>query len=130
MHNVSERRLFDLTVSAIYYYRPIQPLIPTETIFLWLDGFSPLIGLFTNPNHTKSESHSDNCEMSREDNEMSWTKKIPPTNSNRIKSESHGDICSKNYRDTSDGVGIQELLWNNLKGFIDNCDISRLNKLT
>ncbi len=69
--NAPERRLFDLAVSAIDYHRPIRPPAPTELIFLWLDGLSPLIGPPTNLNRTESESHSDNCDMGRDGNEVS-----------------------------------------------------------
>ncbi len=65
-----ERRLFDLVVSAIDYHWPIRPPTPTESIFLWLDRFSPLVGPPTDPNRPESESHSDNCDMGREGNEV------------------------------------------------------------
>ncbi len=124
--NAPERRVFDLPVSAVDYYRPIRPPIPTELIFFWLDGLSPLVGPPTDPNRTKSESHSDNCDMGREDNEVSWIEEMPPSDPDRTKSESHGDICSKNHCDISDGVGVQQLLLDNSKGLIDNCDIGRV----
>ncbi len=101
-----ERSLFDLAVLAIDYHWPIQPPTPTKLIFLWLDGLSPLVGLPTNPNRTESESHSDNCNMGGEGNEVSWTEEMPPSDPNRIESESYGDICSKNHRDISDRVGV------------------------
>ncbi len=68
--NAPEKRLFDLAVWAINYHRPIRPPTPTESIFLWLDGLSLLVGLPTNPNRNESESHSDNCDMGREGNEV------------------------------------------------------------
>ncbi len=68
--NTPERILFDLAVLAIDYHRPIQPPTPTESIFLWLDRLSPLVGPSTDPNRTESESHSDNYDMGREDNEV------------------------------------------------------------
>ncbi len=121
-----EKRLFDLVVLAIDYHRLIQPPTPTKSIFLWLDGLSPLVGSPTNPNRTESESHSDNCDMGREDNEVSWTEEMSPSNPNRTKSESHGDICSKNHHDISDGVGVQQLLSDDSKSLINNCDIGRV----
>ncbi len=51
---------------------------------------------------------------------------MPPTNLNRTESESYSDICSKNHRDISDGVSIQQLLLDNSKSPIDNCDIGRV----
>ncbi len=69
--NATERRLFDLAISAIDYHWPIRPPTPTESIFLWLDGLSPLVGPTTDPNRIESESHSDNCDMGKESNEVS-----------------------------------------------------------
>ncbi len=69
--NAPERRLFDLAILAIDYHQPIRPPTPTESIFLWLDGLSPLVGPPTNPNRTESESHSNNYDMGREGNEVS-----------------------------------------------------------
>ncbi len=66
-----ERRLFDLAISAIDYYRPIRPLTPTESIFLLLDGLSPLVGPPINHNRTESESYSDNCDIGKKDNKVS-----------------------------------------------------------
>ncbi len=66
--NVPEKRLFDLAVSAIDYHWPIRPLTVTESIFLWLDGLGSLVGLFIDPNRTKSESYSDICDMGKEGN--------------------------------------------------------------
>ncbi len=121
-----EKRLFDPLVLAIYYHRPIRPPTPTKSIFLWLDGLSPLVGPPTNPNLTKSESHSDNCDMGREGNEVSWTEEMPPRDPDCTESESHGDICSKNHRNISNGVGVQQLWSNNSKCPIGNCDIGRV----
>ena len=104
--NTCEKKLFDLAVLAIDYYRPIQPFIPTKSIFFWLDGWSPLVGPPTNPNHTKSESHSDNYNISRKGNKMSWTEEILPTDLNCTKNKSHGNICRKTYYNTSDEVSI------------------------
>ncbi len=101
-----ERRLFNLAVLAIDYHRPIRPPTPTKSIFLWLDGLSPFVGLPTNPNRTKSESHNDIFDMGREGSETSWTEEMPPSDPNRTESESYGDICSKNHRDISDRVGV------------------------
>ncbi len=70
-NDAPERRLFNLAVSAIDYHRLIRPFTPTKSIFLWLDGLSPLVGPLTNPNRTESESHSDNCDMGKEGNEVS-----------------------------------------------------------
>ena len=55
---------------------------------------------------------------------------MPPTDSDGTKSESHGEICSKNHHNISDGVGVQELLLGNSTGFIDNCDIGRVDEVT
>lgn len=49
-----------------------------------------------------------------------------PTNPDYIESKSHSNICNKNYRNISDGVGIQELLSNNSKSPIDNYNIGRV----
>ncbi len=124
--DTSEKKLFNLGVSAIDYHQPIRPPTSIELIFLWLDGLSPLVGPPTDLNRTESESHSDNCDISREGNEVSWTEEMPPSDPNRIKSESHGDICSKNHRDIIDGVGVQQFLSDNSKGPIDNCDMGRV----
>lgn len=59
-----EKRPFDLGVSTIDHYRSIQPFILTELIFLELNRLSPLVGLTTNHNFTKSKSYSNNCDMS------------------------------------------------------------------
>ena len=91
---------------------------------------SPLVSLSTNPNHTKDESYSDNCDIGRESNEVSWTKEMPPINPDYTKSKSHSDICSKNHRNISDRIGIQELLSDNSKSLIDNCDIGRVDEMT
>ncbi len=87
-----ERKLFDLAVSAIDYHRPIRPLTSTESIFIWLNGLSPLVSLLTDPNRTKSESHSDNSDIGREGNEVSWIKEMPPSDPDCTESKSHGDI--------------------------------------
>ncbi len=131
LSNAPERRLFDLSISAIDYHRPIRPPRPIESIFLWLDELNPLVGPHTNPNRTKSESYSDNCDIDREGNKVSWTEEMLSTDPNCIESESHGDICSKNPRNISDGVGVQQLLLDDSKGPIENCDISRVgDKMT
>ncbi len=91
-----------------------------------LDGLSPFVGPPTDPNHTKSESYTDNSDMGREGNEVSWTEEMSQTNPDRNKSESHSNICSKNHRDISDRVGIQQLLSDNSKSPINNCDICRV----
>lgn len=52
---------------------------------------------------------------------------MPPINSNCIQSKSHVEICTKNYHGISHGVSVQELLSNNSKLFIDNCDIARVD---
>ena len=87
---------------------------------------SPLVDLPTNPNRTKNKSHSNNYDIDKEDNEVSWTEKMPSTNPNCTKSKSHSDICSKNHYNISDEVDIQELLSDNSKGPINNCDIGRI----
>ncbi len=51
---------------------------------------------------------------------------MPPSDPDRTGSESHGDICSKNYRDIIDRVGVQQLLSDDSKSPIDNCDIGRV----
>ncbi len=86
---------------------------------------SPLVGPPTDPNHTESESNSDNCDIGKEGNEVSWIEEMPPSDPNRTKSESHSDICSKNHRNISDGVGVQQLLSDDSKDHIDNCDLDR-----
>ena len=55
---------------------------------------------------------------------------MPPTDPDCTKSKSHGNICSKNHCDTSEEVDIQELLSNNSKYHIDNCDISQVDEVT
>ncbi len=64
--------------------------------------------------------------MGREGNEVSWTEEMPPSNLDHTESKSHGYICSKNHRDISDRVGVQQLLSDNSKSLIDNCDIGRV----
>ena len=68
--------------------------------------------------------------MSKDNNEVSWTKEIPPTDPDLTKSESHNDICSKNHRNTSDGMGVWKLLSDNSKSPIDNYDIGKVDKVT
>ncbi len=121
-----ERKLFNLAVLAINYHSPIRTPIPTKSIFLWLNGLSPLVGPLTDPNYIKSKSHNDNCDIGREGNEVSWTEEMPPTDPNRTKRKSHSDICSKNHCDISDRVGVQQLLSDDSKGPITNYDISRV----
>ena len=104
--NISKKKLFDLVILAIDYYWPIQPSIPTKSIFFWLDRLNLFVGLPTNLNRIKSESHNNNCDMGREDNKMFWTKEMPPTNPNCTESKSHGNICSKNHHNISNKVGI------------------------
>ncbi len=123
--DVPEKRRFDLVISAIDYYWPIQPPIPTESIFLWLDRLSLLVGPSTDPNCTKSESHSDNSDMGKEANEVFWLEEMPSTNPSCSKSECQDDICSKNHYDISNRVCIQEPLSDNSKGPINNCDIGK-----
>ncbi len=57
---------------------------------------------------------------------MSWTEEMPLSVPDCTKSKSHGDICSKKHRDISQRVCIQQLLSNDLKDPIDNCDIGRV----
>ncbi len=64
--------------------------------------------------------------MSRDGNKVSWTEEMPPTDPNHTRSKSHGDICSKNHRDINDGVGVQQLLSDNLKDPINNFDIGKV----
>lgn len=65
--DAAEKRLFNHTIEAIDYYWPVRPLISTELLFLWLAQLSPLIGLATDPNYTKSKSFSNNCSKSNSD---------------------------------------------------------------
>lgn len=65
--------------------------------------------------------------MGRDDNEVTWTKKMLPTNPNCTKSKSHSNICHKNYYNINDKVIIQELLLDNSKDFIDNCNVTRVD---
>ncbi len=125
--DVSEKKLFYLTILAIDYYRPLQSPILTELIFLQPDRLNSLVGLLNNPNRTKSQSHNDNCNMGKEGNKMFWTEKIPSTNPNYTKSKSQDDIYSKNHYDISDGAGIQQLLSDNSKGSIKNFDIGKVD---
>ncbi len=57
---------------------------------------------------------------------MFWTEEIPLIDPDCTESESHGDIYSKNHCNISDGVGIRQLLSNDSKDPIDNCDIGRV----
>lgn len=120
--DATKRKLFNLPVSAIDYYRLIQPPTPTKSIFLKLNRLSLLIGLPTNPNCTKDKSHSHNCDMGRVGN----AKEMPPTDLNRTESKSYDNICSKNHYNKSDGIGVQELLLDNSKGYINNYDIGKV----
>lgn len=89
------------------------------------------VGLPTNPNQTKSESHSDSYNIGKEDNKMFWIKKTSPTDPNYTKSKSQSDICSKKCRNISNEIDIQEFLSDNLKDLIDNCDIGKVgNEMT
>ncbi len=65
--------------------------------------------------------------MRREGNEISKTEKIPLTDPDFSESEIHGDICSKNHYNISDGIDIEQLLSDNSKGSIDNCDIGKVD---
>ena len=53
--DAAEKRLFNCAVEAIDYYCPIQPPMSTKSVFLWLAQLSPLVGLSTDPNRTKSK---------------------------------------------------------------------------
>ena len=59
--NTAEKRLFDRTIEAIDYHCPVRLPTPTKSVFLWLVQSSPLVGLSTDPNCTKSKSLGDNC---------------------------------------------------------------------
>ena len=48
-----------------------------------------------------------------------------PTNSNYTKSKSYNDICNKNHTNINDEVGVQQLLFKDLKSLIGNCNISK-----
>ncbi len=104
----------------------------------WTEKMPP-----TNPNCTKSESHSNICsknhcdingkvsvqqllsdnskgpiknyEKSRVDDKITWIEEIPPTNPDYTKSESHDNNCDNN-RD-GDRVGGEEQGSDNLEGF-------------
>ncbi len=52
---------------------------------------------------------------------------MPSTNPDCTKNKSHGDIYGRNYRNISDGVGVQKLLSNDSKGLINNGDIDRVS---
>ena len=95
-------------------------------IFLWFDGLTPLVGLSINLNYTKNESYSDNCNIGKESNEISWIEKIPLINPNCTERKSYNDICSKKPHDINNGVGIQKLLLENLKNLINNYNIGRV----
>ncbi len=125
-NNVPEKKPFNLVDLAIDYHWPIRPLTPTESIFFWLEKLSLLVGLPTDFNCTKSDNHSDNCDIGRESNEVFWIEEMPSTDPDHTESKSHGDICSKNYYNISDGVGIQQLLLDDSKCPINNCDIGRV----
>ena len=51
---------------------------------------------------------------------------MPPTDFNYTKSKSHGNICSKNYHNINNRVGIQELLSDDSKVPINNCNIGKV----
>ncbi len=121
-----EKKLFGLAVLAINYHQLIRLLTPTQSIFFWLDRLSPLIDLPTNLNCTKSENNSDNCNMGKEGNKVSWTKEMAPANPNRTKSKSYNDICSKNYYNINNGVGVQQLLLDDTKSSINNYNIDKV----
>ncbi len=121
-----KKRLCDLAISVIDYHRPIQPLTPIELILFWLNRLSLLVDPPTEPNRTKNESHSNNCNIGKEGNKVSLIEEMPPTDRDHTKSENHSDICSKNYRDISDRVGVQQLLSDDSKGSINNYDIGRV----
>lgn len=54
-----------LTIISLY-----NPHRLRESIFVWLGGLNQLISPFTNSNHIKSGSYSENCNMVKEGNEM------------------------------------------------------------
>lgn len=121
--DATERRLFNFAVLVIDYYWPRWPCRSIESIFSWLHRLSLLGCPLTNPYYIKNESHSDNCNIGRVDNE----EEMPPIDPDHTESESYGDHCSINHYNTSDGMGVQELLSDNSKSSIDNCDISRVD---
>ncbi len=63
--------------------------------------------------------------MGRESNEVSWTKEMPPTDLDSTDSKSHDDICSKNYCNISNGGDVQQLLLDDSKDPINNCDMGK-----
>lgn len=126
-NNAPKKRLFDPTISAIEHYQPIQRLIPIELRFFWLNGLSPLVSPSIDLNYTKSESYSDYCNMHREDNEVFWIEQMPLTNPNYTKINSYNDICSKNHPNISDRIGIYQLLLNNSKSPINNCNTGKVD---
>lgn len=125
-NNISEKKPFDIIILVIDNHRSIRPLISIKSIFLELNGLSLIVGRLTNLNHTKNESYSDNYNMDRENNEISQTEKMPPIKLNCIESKSHDSIYSKNYRNIRDRIGIQQPLSDDLKGPINNFNISRV----
>lgn len=67
----------------------MKPLTLMESIFFKLLGLNPLVGLFTDFNHTKSKSYSRNNNVSNRlnigdsiDNEVPWVDGLPFINLN------------------------------------------------
>lgn len=65
--------------------------------------------------------------MGKKDDEVFRTEEMPPTNFNCTKNKYHDNIYSKNYYNVSDRVSIQELLLDNSKCLINNCDIGKVD---
>ncbi len=61
-----------------------------------------------------SKDPINNCDISRVGDEVTWTKKMPPTNTNCTKSKSHGDNCNSNRN--GDRVDGEKQKSNNLEG--------------
>lgn len=105
-----KKKLLDLADLVIDYYRSIQSLIHIKSIFLWLDGLRLLVCRPTNPNRLKSASHSNNGNIKKESNEVSWIEEMPPTDSNCTKSKNHSNIFIKNRRNISNRMSVPESL--------------------
>ena len=62
--DTAEKRLFNCAIKVIDYYFPVRPPMPTKSVSFWLVQLNPLVGLFLNPDRTKSENLNDNCSKS------------------------------------------------------------------
>lgn len=73
-----------------------------------------------------SKSLTNDCDINRVGDEISWIEEILLINLDYTKNKSHGDLCNKSNYDISDRISGEEFGSNDSKDLIDNCDIGKV----